>query len=159
MGFRGFIRVRELLALPPRQWHVPNDAVGVYVAYRVSGEPPSFLRTSPAGQWRGDPTLPLADLRARWVAGSHVVYIGQASRPTASSKNSLRSRVRTYVRFGAGHEARHYGGYPTWQLRDAPDLLIGWLIVKPPATPASVERRLLNDHVAVYRRLPFANSI
>jgi hypothetical protein len=158
IGFRGFVPVRDLLGLRPRQWPVPNDAVGVYVAYRDSDAPVSFRRKNPAGQWRGDPTLPLVDLRRRWISESHVVYIGKADRPTPISVNSLRTRVAAYLKFGAGSNARHSGGYPTWQLRDASDLLIAWIAVNPPRTPAGLEGCLLKDHVAKFRALPFANT-
>jgi hypothetical protein len=138
---------------------VPNDAVGVYVAYRASDEPVSFLRESPAGRWHGDPTRPLANLRGRWVRDSHIVYIGKADRPTATSRNSLRGRVRAYLRFGAGSNARHSGGYLTWQLRDSADLLIAWCVIQRPAVPVQFERALIDAHIARFGARPFANSI
>jgi hypothetical protein len=113
---------------------------------------------NPAGRWRGDPTLPLAVLRSRWVADSSIVYIGSAERPSPSSTNSLRTRVKAYLRFGSGGNARHSGGYPTWQLRDSADLLIAWRIVRPPLTPRGLEGQLINDHERRFGAIPFANS-
>lgn len=159
LGFAGFVRVKELRGQRPCAAALPRDAAGVYIAYRESDRPVSFVRASPAGQWRGDLTLPLADLRGRWVADSRVVYIGKADRPTPHSTNSLRQRVSAYLRFGAGASARHSGGYPTWQLRDSADLLIAWCVVKRPRSPLRFECELLEAHVARFGALPFANSV
>jgi hypothetical protein len=158
-GFVGFVPVATLREMRPMAAVIPNDAVGVYLAYRAATQPVSFRRANPAGTWAGDPTLPIAHLRARWVAGSRVVYIGKAARPSPSSRNSLRSRIRTYIRFGAGSNARHRGGYPTWQLADSDRLLIAWLVVDAPETAERVEGRLIGAHVRRYGALPFANSV
>lgn len=158
LGFTGFRSVKELRSQRPCAADVPADAAGVYLAYSESERAVSFLRTSPAGQWRGDPSLPLAALRARWIAASRVVYIGKADRPTSASTNSLRRRVSAYLRFGAGSNARHAGGYPTWQLRDSADLLIAWCVVRRPGGALRLERDLLDAHVARFEALPFANS-
>ena len=159
LGFIGFRSVKELRGQRPYAEAVPRDAVGVYIAYRESDRPVSFRRVSPAGQWRGDLTLPLAAPRRRWIPDSRVVYIGKAERPKPTSTNSLRTRVKAYLKFGAGSNARHSGGYPTWQLRDSADLLIAWCMVKRPRSPARFERDLLDAHVARFGALPFANSI
>ncbi len=159
LGFVGFVRVKELRGQHPYAEAVPKDAAGVYVAYHANDRPPSFLRVNPCGQWRGDLTLPLADLRRCWIPGSRVVYVGKAERPTPTSTNSLRRRVSAYLRFGSGSNARHAGGYPTWQMRDSADLVIAWCVVKRPRSPARFERDLLDAHVACFGALPFANSI
>ncbi len=159
LGFVGFVGVKELRGQRPCAADLPADAAGVYLAYRESDRAVSFLRTSPAGRWRGDLSLSLADLRARWIADSRVVYIGKADRPTPASTNSLRTRVSAYLRFGAGSNARHAGGYPTWQLRDSADLLIAWRVVKRPGDALRLERDLLDAHVARFGALPFGNSM
>jgi hypothetical protein len=159
LGFTGFLRVKALRDQRPCAGAVPSDAVGVYVAYRDSDRPVSFLTASPAGQWRGDLTLPIADLRKRWVANSRIVYVGKADRPTPTSRNSLRKRVSAYLRYGAGSNARHSGGYPTWQLQDSERLLIAWCVVKAPTLASAFERQLLDAHVARFGALPFANSV
>jgi hypothetical protein len=159
LGFVGFVSVKALRNDSPIAADLPKDAVGVYIAYRESDRPVSFLRKSPAGRWRGDPTLSLAELRRRWIADSRIVYIGKADRPGPSSTNSLRERVSAYIRFGAGSNARHSGGYPTWQLGDSADLLIAWCVVRRPRSPLLVERELLDAHVVRFGALPFANSI
>jgi hypothetical protein len=159
LGFKGFVRVDDLRAARPVAAPVPRDAVGVYVAFRDSDRPVSFLRSSPAGQWRGDLTLPLATLRQRWVPASRVVYIGKAERPTPLSDNSLRKRVSAYIRFGAGSSARHSGGYPTWQLADSGSLLIAWRVIEPPRTPSGYEGTLIDAHRREFGAIPFANSL
>ena len=85
LGFVGFVSVKELRGLRPCAGVLPRDAVGVYIAYRASDRPVAFVRVSRAGRWRGDLTLPLADLRRRWVPKSRVVYIGKAERPRRRS--------------------------------------------------------------------------
>jgi hypothetical protein len=151
--------VKKLRSLRPRDEAWPKKTAGVYLAYRESDKPVSFLRHSPAGQRRGDPTLPLASLRGGlWVPDSRVVYIGKAARPKSTSTNSLRRRVSAYLRFGAGSKASHSGGYPTWQLRDSADLLIAWCVIDPPETPACFEHDLIEAHIARFGARPFANS-
>ena len=157
IGFKGFVLVAALRAASPRAWPVPADEGGIYIAYRDSTRPPRFRRLNPAGTWRGDPTLPVAELRRRWVDPSSVVYIGKADLTTRG--NHLRKRVRAYLRFGAGHNARHSGGYPTWQLQNSERVLIAWCVVKPPRLPSTFERQLLDAHVARFDALPFANSV
>jgi hypothetical protein len=159
LGFVGFLSVKYLRSLRPFAAEVPKDASGVYIAYRESDRPVSFLRHSPAGQWRGDLTMSLASLRGRWVSDSRVVYVGKAERPTTTSINSLRRRVTAYLKYGAGLNARHSGGYPTWQLRDSAELLIAWRVVSGPGAAARAERDLIEAHVARFQALPFANSI
>jgi hypothetical protein len=161
LGFIGFATVRYLRGLHPLAAVVPDDAVGVYVAYRESDQPVSFLRHNPAGHRRAalDPSLSPASLRARWVELSRVVYIGKADRPDPTSGNSLQERVRSYLRQGAGHNAGHSGGSPTWQLRDSAHLLIAWRVVAPPIVPRTYESDLIIAHVARFNARPFANTI
>jgi hypothetical protein len=153
----GFIPVKDLRNSRPYAAAVPKDQVGVYVAFRANDAPVSFLRQSPAGKWRGDPTRPIHDLRERWVPDSRVVYIGRAERPASTSANSLRKRVGDYLKFGAGSNARHSGGYPTWQLRDSADLLIAWSVTRA-GQAARLESALIDAHLARFA-LPFANSV
>ena len=149
--------MRDLRGLRPCAGALPKDAAGVYIAYRESDKPVSFLRHSPVGQRRDDPTLPFASLRGRWVPDSRVIYIGKAERPK-SSTNSLQKRVSAYLRFGAGSNASHSGGYLTWQLRDSADLQIAWCVMDPPENPACFEHDLIEAHIARFGARPFANS-
>jgi hypothetical protein len=87
-----------------------------------------------------------------------VIYIGKADRPSEGSLNSLRKRVSTFVRFGAGSNARHWGGYPTWQLADAAALLIAWRVARGRQTPRGLEGTLIGAHIRRFSMLPFGNT-
>lgn len=158
-GFVGFLPVAALRGRryrgAPRRGDDRRSLGGVYLAYRPSSALPQFLAVNPCGRWRGDLSKPVNVLRERWVPRSHVVYVGKAD-PTEAG-NSLHTRVRTYLRFGEGHNARHAGGYRTWQLADSQDLLVAWKVIEA-EPPLAVEARLLAAHAARYGRLPFANG-
>lgn len=131
---------------------IPASAGGVYVVYRPAVGTPAFLDHSPAGTFRGDPTVSAAALAANWVDAA-VVYIGKASH------GQLRRRLQTYARFGEGTNARHWGGRLIWQLADASQLLVAWRVMPTDQSPAVEERRLLT----AFRRTheghpPFAND-
>ena len=87
--------------------------------------------------------------------GSPVIDIGKAD---LTPSTTLRKRVSTFLRFGAGGNARHRGGYPTWQLADSEQLVIAWRVVEPPATPRAVEIELIADHRRLFGEPPFANG-
>lgn len=156
LGFVGFVPVRALRDNGARMRAIPRDKGGVYLAFRDSVGPPRFRRANPAGTWRGDPTLPIGELWRRWVDGSPIVYVGKAD---LTPSTNLRKRISAYLRFGAGSNARHSGGYPTWQLSDSDRLLIAWLVVRPPKTPRREEIRLCAAHRVQFGALPFANSM
>lgn len=127
---------------------IPPD-MGVYIVFRESEESPVFRKESIGGFFRGiNPTVSEAILKENWVAGAHVVYIGKAQ--------SLRRRLRAYMRFGNGITAPHWGGRFIWQLEDCDDLLVAW---KPLSDedPCFVEGQLIRRFKARYKKLPFAN--
>jgi hypothetical protein len=159
-GFVGFVPVRQLreecYASVPRK--IEGQFVGgIYLAWRDTSEPPRFLARNPGGPYRRDPTLPIAELKDRWVPGSQVIYIGKADATPAG--NCLRTRVRAYLRYGASHRIAHEGGFPTWQLADSADLLIAWRVLTPDTPPLVVERAMRAAHRATYGKVPFANSV
>ena len=143
VGFTSFLPVAQLrrsLAEVPL-------AGGVYVVVRPSTEPPHFHVVGSGGRFNGeDPNVPLATLRAKWVPGASVVYIGRAG--------SLLERVGSLIRFGAGHAAAHRGGRYLWQLADAADLVVAW---RPEDEPERAEAALLDAFRAQHGVLPFAN--
>ena len=152
LGFGGFMPVRDLrasgLAEVPR---VP----GVYALVRSSDDLPVFESVSAGGHFKGkDPTVPVVELLGEWVHGSRIVYIGKAGGP--GGRATLRSRLKQYLDFGAGRPIGHWGGRLVWQLRDAEDLLVGWLATAN-RSPVDVECNLIAAFRAEHGRLPFAN--
>ncbi len=149
-GFDGFVPVADLRAdhyraVPDRdgEW-----LGGVYIALCVPTAAPRFKRSNRRDEW----TLPLADLRERWVAASPVVYIGKADATDAG--NCLRKRVTRYLRASTSHT----GGKPTWQLAGWDELTIAWRVVDASDDPRTEENALLAEHVASFGRHPFANG-
>jgi hypothetical protein len=78
-----------------------TSAGGVYIVCRANSEP-AFLDANPSGRFKGrDPSVSNEALRANWVDGAEVVYLGKA--------NSLRRRLREFARFGEGEPIGHWG--------------------------------------------------
>ena len=149
-GFAGFVTLRELRSNVQR---VP-DAHGVYAVLRLSQSEPAFLEESPAGWFKQqDPSRPVAQLRAKWVPDTPVVYFGKAG---PSPRRTLRRRIGEFLEFGAGEPIGHRGGRATWQLADASDLLLGWKRVSG-SSPRDFERQLLEEFESHFGALPFAN--
>jgi hypothetical protein len=96
----------------------------------------------------------LAELEARWIAETPIVYIGKAGAP--GSRVTLRSRLVQYMRFGSGDPVAHWGGRAIWQLEDAPELLVCW---RPEGQPRQVEKELLAEFRQRFGRLPFGNRV
>jgi hypothetical protein len=120
-------------------------APGVYVLL-ARGEP-TFLERSLAGQFRGDPSVSVDRLRAEWVMGAELVYIGKAT--------NLRRRVRQYLSHGRGGSGRHWGGRFVWQAT-FDELLLAW---RAGPSPRETEKQLIREFVAAHGRRPFANLV
>jgi hypothetical protein len=145
-GFRGFLPVRDLLA---RSAEIPA-APGVYVYLRESADPPVFLERSSAGWFKGlDPTIGLEELRARWIPGSPVVYVGESG--------NLRERLLLRARFAAGRAVGARGGRALWQLEDAQALVVAWRPARKGQSTKELERSLLDAFRLECNRPPFAN--
>lgn len=150
-GFAGWIPFAELPSAD-----VPRGP-GVYVIVRPSDAPPAFLAVSPAGHWKGrDPTLPVAELERRWVAGERIVYIGKAN-AGRRGRRGLRKRLDEYRRYGAGERVGHSGGRRIWQLADHGDLLVAWCETADDDA-APTESAMLAAFEAHHGCLPFANA-
>jgi hypothetical protein len=122
-----------------------------YVVYRPSDGPPRFRKENPGGRFKGrDPTVPVETLRAKWVLGAHVIYIGKA--------DIGQRRLREFGRFGAGEPIAHWGGRYIWQLTDSAKLLVAWHEIAWQETARDYELRLLARFAELYDGArPFAN--
>lgn len=146
-GFTGFVTFGELRET---QLEPVPPGPGVYVVIRAKSSPPTFRDTSPAGRFkRKDPTELVDLLRAKWVDGADVIYIGKG--------DNLRRRLKQYAAFGSGRPVGHWGGRYIWQLADSDELLVAWRPCAPDESPAAVEIELVTDFKRAYGRLPFAN--
>jgi hypothetical protein len=145
-GFSGFVTVSFLRESACRQ--VP-EVPGVYLAIRPQPQPLIFLDHSTGRHFKGrDPTVSIQELQQAWVAGAVVIYIGKA--------HVLRRRLHSYMRFGKGEPAPHWGGRYIWQLADAVGMLVCWKET-PDEDPRQVEQRLIQEFRVRYGKRPFAN--
>jgi len=159
-GFEGGIFIRDLqracLRGSVNSFPVPRIP-GVYLVVRRSRRAVRFLRSSRGGAFNGqNPTLPIARMRAQWVTGAPILYIGKAG--GNGQRATLHSRLLCYMRFGLGLPTAHWGGRCIWQLAEADALRIYW---KPMSAdqPRATEKRLIASFVERYGRRPFANLI
>jgi hypothetical protein len=128
---------------------VPSSG-GVYVVTRLSDDVPAFLTSNPGGHFKSrDPTVSNEALRANWVDGARVVYIGKA--------DQLRRRLRQFADFGAGRPVGHWGGRLIWQLAASGKLLVAWKQT-PGRVPREVEAAMIEDFRIAYGKPPFANE-
>jgi hypothetical protein len=122
---------------------------GVYVVYRESDDSPAFFESSPAGWFKGrNPTAEMTKLAGAWITEVAVVYIGKAG--------SLRKRLDQYRRHGAGEPVGHWGGRYIWQIDSAESLQVAWKET-PELDPECVEAALIEEFIADFGALPFAN--
>lgn len=147
-GFEGFVPVEELWSRGTRG--IPCEA-GVYMVVRVSDMVPEFLEKGSGGHFKHrDPNVSLEELKQNWVNNTSVLYIGKAI--------SLCDRIGSYLRFGKGKAAGHYGGRYVWQLSDASALLFCWMTTPADVDPEKVETDLIDEFKRQYGGLrPFAN--
>jgi hypothetical protein len=138
VGFSGFVPFAALAGAG-----VPTGR-GIYVVLRTAITPPVLLELTTA---RAGSAYPLADLEARWVAGTPVVYIGKAE-----PVGGLRKRLGQYARRGSSHT----GGRSIWQLADQEELLVAW-VTTPGEIAEEAEIRYRDAFAEIYGRWPFAN--
>lgn len=125
---------------------------GVYVIHRTGALEPAYLDQSPAGRFRGDPSVQRDALDANWVPGASVVYIGKAKH------GRLRKRLQEFVGFGRGGARRHWGGRLVWQLDLSEDLLVAWKVLGKDFDPGAVEAEMIAAFRDHYGKPPFANN-
>lgn len=144
-GFEGWITFG---GVAQRLDQLPSSG-GVYIVFRPVAAP-NFLPANPGGRFKGrDPSISAEALRANWVDGAEVVYIGKA--------DSLRRRLREFARFGEGSPIGHWGGRLIWQLEDSAELLVAWRET-PGLVPRNVEAEMIDAFRAGFGKPPFANE-
>lgn len=146
-GFEGGFTVAELRK---NDYLIPCEQ-GVYIVVRKSSENPSFLQNGSGGAFKGkNPNVPISELQMNWVRGETVIYIGMTNQ-------TLRKRIRTYLRFGNGEPVGHWGGRFIWQLADHEDLVFYWKPM-PDGSPEVYESELIAGFKMANGGLrPFAN--
>ncbi len=128
---------------------------GVYMIVNPFGIAPVFLNVNIGGHFKGnDPTVTIDRLQEKWVEDTKVLYIGKAGHP--GGRQNLRTRIRSYMRFGLGNPAAHWGGRYIWQIAHSGSLQICWKPI-PDENPRDVESDLLHKFEGQYGCLPFAN--
>jgi hypothetical protein len=146
-GFQGFVTVRELRDAGLQR--VPRSP-GAYVVLRQSEALPQFLDSNPGGHFKGEnPTVGKDVLAAKWVAGVHLLYVGEGG--------DLHDRLRSFIRFGLGAPVGHRGGRYVWQVEGADSFAVAWRPTVTKQDAQALEQRLLQDFYATYGCLPFAN--
>jgi hypothetical protein len=95
-----------------------------------------------------DPTVSLERLESEWVDGAQVLYFG--------ATGYLRDRVGLLGRFDDRRTLGRWGGRLLWQLVGWPELLVAW---KVESDHSALERELIDEFVATYGKLPFANLV
>lgn len=149
-GFEGFLTIQAL-----RDGHINRVPAGggVYVVLRESKTAPTFLKNSTGGWFKEkDPSVTENVLRARWVAGTPVIYIGKGE-----GAKGLRGRLKQFIDFGAGKPVGHWGGRLTWQIEDASEFVVAWRPVGEGEAARDAETTLFDEFEQQYGSLPFAN--
>lgn len=149
-GFSGFVAVGQL----KKRIDVVPAEQGVYAVLYAAGKEPEFVQRGTGGFFRGDPNVPVSELKANWVNGADIIYIGKAG--GEGVKATLRSRLSQYMKFGSGKPVGHKGGRYIWQLADADNLVVCWKVLN--TDPRDYERQMISDFKAAYAgNRPFAN--
>ena len=105
-GFEGFISVENLMQ---SRKMIPSNS-GVYIILRLKDSEPEFLEQGTGGFFKKkeprNPNVSIDELRDNWLPDEAIIYIGKAT--------SLKSRLGSYLRFGEGKFATHWGGRYIW---------------------------------------------
>ena len=144
-GFKGFVRVEELMSNPK----LPEDEKGVYVVLYTHDTRPDFMQVGTGGFFKDeDPNVSIEELEANWIDGEQIIYIGKAT--------SLRDRLSQYMKFGIGKKIGHKGGRYVWQIKDSANLLVCWK--RTDEEPRDVEKKMIAEVKLSHKgRRPFAN--
>jgi len=126
---------------------------GIYVIIRTSDDTPKFLAESSGGRFKKkDPTCCPEFVRANWVQGAHVVYVGKAA-----GRQGLRRRLHDLIAFGYGEVVGHWGGRLLWHLPEKEKLLVRWQICSSQQADTA-ETQAIGKFKSIHGgRRPYAN--
>mgnify|MGYP000002616320 FL=1 len=149
-GFEGFISVENLM----KSHKIIPTYRGVYLFLRLNNSEPEFLEQGTGGFFKRktpkNPNVSVAELRDNWISNEAIVYIGKGK--------SLKTRLSSYLRFGEGKFATHWGGRYIWQLKDSRELIVCWKTMDE--DPRVVEEKMIAKFKEEHGgRRPFANLI
>lgn len=151
-GFSGF---RPLSNLDINR--IPQKP-GIFAVLQPEGFRPRFLARSTAGIFKKkDPTLKPEALKAEWVDGADILYVGKAG-PGSKGNRGLRRQIQEFVDFGTGKPPGHWDGRLIWQLAAAGSLIVAWKEL-PVDQLNQAEAACHAAFVGEFGRLPFANLV
>lgn len=128
---------------------------GIYMVFRSNKEGrPEFLSKGSGGSHKGkDLNYFVEELEAKWIENENILYIGKTD-------DSLRSRIRTYMKFGTGKDVPHRGGRAIWQLLDSDDLIVAWKELPKTVSAREIEAKLIQEFKDAHNgKHPFANWV
>lgn len=146
-------RVKDLKS-PSFVWPKDLNDGGVYLIVYEGKETPQFIipGCGPEKYEGREVNVNKDKLEENWIClgfNRNIIYIGKAGK-----SNTLKKRLKLYMRFGCGEEVSHYGGRYIWQIKDSDNLLVFW---KKSDNPERDESNMLRDFKTEYKELPFAN--
>ena len=126
---------------------------GIYLIVRTSDRRPRFLVQSTGGWFKGkDPSYPLEVVRANWIQGAHVVYVGKGA-----GRKGLKGRLCQLLDFGFGKPVGHRGGRLLWHLRDSRELLVRWRTCLAKEADRAETEAIARFKVVYDDKRPYAN--
>ncbi|MBP2640972.1 MAG: hypothetical protein H6Q66_1923 [Firmicutes bacterium] len=155
-GFEGYVTLGDIIS--SRKWRIIPKSKGVYSIISPEGFIPKYTATGSGGYYKGtNPNVAVPTLLDKWVDTANILYIGKAG--ASDQKTTLNDRIKAYMLFGSGKNRPHSGGRYIWQLSNVLKLSIAWKICDDGEEPIILERQLLNQFIAEYGKLPFANLV
>jgi len=130
-----------------------SQSPGIYLIVRIPDSTPDFLCQSTGGWFKGqDPSDPLDVVRANWVEGARVVYVGKAA-----GRKGLKGRLRQLLDFGLGKPIGHRGGRLLWHLENSGELLVRWRSCTGEEAESAETEAIAHFKTTYGGRRPFAN--
>jgi hypothetical protein len=156
-----YVTKEQYLNDPERVKNKLPDSKGVYfVVHPCNRKDDIFMYPGTGRHFKGkDPNVPIEVLRAKWVEGADILYIGKAGGTYKNGKTSsatLKKRIIELLKFGCGKNIGHRGGRYICQHKENKDFRIYWYECDQ-ENPAELERQLIGDFIAEYGVKPFAN--